>query len=137
MTRGYLVRSLFCLALMTSASAARAQLATGFSYQGRLTNQAAPVSGTCAFTFTVWNMATGGAQVAGPVQQSLAVGGGLFSTILDFGSGPFVGGIPRWLNVAVDCGGGLTNLPRQQITAAPLAVNSINTLSLQGVPITP
>jgi hypothetical protein len=138
MTRGYLMKVGLGIALLSAtAVTAHAQVTSAFTYQGRLTNQAAPVSGTCNFRFTLWNAATGGAQVAAQINQALTVNGGLFSTSLDFGAGSFAGGVGRYLEVGVDCGSGNVNLPRQQVMATPYALTSQNALGIQGVAVSP
>lgn len=97
---------------------------TKFTYQGRLDQNEAPANSSCDFQFTLWNAATGGALIAGPISASVVVEDGLFTAPLDFG-GVFDGN-PRWLEISVDCGDpGYTVLtPRQEITSSPYAIRS-------------
>ncbi len=71
--------------------------------------------------------------------NSLPVRQGLFTVRLDFGASPFRGEA-RWLQVAVDCGGGSTTLsPRQELTPSPYALyapsaGSVPWSGLRGMP---
>src|SRR6478672_9782340 len=63
---------------------------TAFSYQGRLTEMGAPVTGTRFFRFTLFD--ENGAAIPGAVvQQTLTVTAGVFNTSLDFGANAFPG----------------------------------------------
>jgi hypothetical protein len=111
------------------ASAAHAQTpqGTGFTYQGRLSEGAAPASGAYDFQFVLYDAATGGSQV-GPalVREDVAVTSGLFTVVLDFG--PVFAGNLRFLDVAVRPGastGAFVPLtPRQDLTSTPAALFS-------------
>lgn len=103
-----------------------ANVGMAFTYQGQLKNNGALVNGTCAFNFGLWDDPILGPQygITQPV-PSLVVTNGLFTTQLDFGvvapNNVFTG-TARYLQVAVNCGGGLTALtPRQALTPAPMA----------------
>ncbi len=105
-----------------------APLAPAFTYQGRLADGSGPVTGTCDFTFRLYDQAgsgsppTGGTLLGMETAKGVAVVGGLFTVFLDFGAGAFQGQT-RWLEVEVDCGdGGATLSPRQALTAAPYAL---------------
>ncbi|MGA9349147.1 MAG: hypothetical protein WBW48_10125 [Anaerolineae bacterium] len=117
--------------LGTAASALRqgsgqAPLSTTFTYQGQLRQGGSPVNGTCDFQFSLWDAASGGAQI-GTTQTatSVTVSNGLFTVQLDFGSAAFTGDA-RWLEIAVRCPAGsgsyTTLTPRQPLTAAPYAL---------------
>src|SRR5581483_6190831 len=59
---------------------------TAFSYQGRLTDAGAPATGVYDLQFTLWDAATGGTAVAGPLTiEDVSVTSGLFIVSLDFG----------------------------------------------------
>ncbi|MGD2178350.1 MAG: hypothetical protein PVG71_11065, partial [Anaerolineae bacterium] len=65
---------------------------------------------------------TGGTLLGTEVAPNHDIVEGLFTVQLDFGSGVFDGDA-RWLQVAVDCGGGAVTLsPRQALTPAPYAI---------------
>ena len=99
---------------------------TAFTYQGRLNDGGSPANGSNDFTFAVFAAPVGGLPLAGPIKvDDVAVGNGLFTCAVDFGSGIFTGA-DRWLEIGVrpgDSGGGYTNLsPRQKLTATPYAI---------------
>ena len=98
----------------------------GFTYQGQLKDGSGnPISGTCDFTFILFDANVGGTQV-GPEEEKVAVSvmDGYFMVLLDFGSTAFQGEA-RWLEVAVRCPSGIgdytTLSPRQPLTPAPYA----------------
>lgn len=99
---------------------------TAFIYQGQLQNDGAPASGSYNLTFALYNDATGGAVVAGPVTKSaVAVTNGLFTVTLDFGSGPW-NGQNNWLQIAVETNSAAATftslMPRQPIAPVPYAI---------------
>lgn len=115
--------SLF-LGLLLSPSLLFAQ-GTAFTYQGQLTDGAAPAQGSYDLTFTVFDDVAAGTLVAGPVTNAaVAVSNGLFTTTIDFGPGVFQGS-GRWLEigVATNGSGAFTTLsPRQMLTPSPYAI---------------
>lgn len=114
------LRLLSLIAILTFAAA---QAQTTLTYQGRLDDGGVAMDGNVDLHFTLFDASTGGQQVG----NSIFVGGvpvvdGLFQIDLDFGSAAFETS-PLWLQVAVE-GDVLT--PRQQLKAAPYAINAIN-----------
>ncbi len=101
----------------------QAALGTSFTYQGHLARAGIPVTATCTMAFRLYDQALAGTQVAGPVDRSVTVGSGLFTTSLDFGPGVFAGQ-ERWLEMDVLCPGDgvATTLPRVNLAAAPQAL---------------
>jgi len=104
-----------------------ANLGSAFTYQGRLHHDGTPVNGVCDTQFSLWDNATGGAQIGSTQTSTVTVTGGLFTVpALDFGSTAFTGQ-SRWLEVAVRCpsgSGSFTTLtPRQALTATPYALS--------------
>src|SRR5689334_22189357 len=107
---------------LTVAAAAQP---TAFTYQGRLKNGAQPAAGLHDFRFTLFNVASGGVEVAPPqCADNVAVTEGLFTTAIDFGQ-QFVTTEPRFLQIEVraDTGLNCSNLaglvtlgPRQALT---------------------
>src|SRR5208283_4760775 len=78
---------------------------TAFSYQGRLNNNGSPAAGTYNLTFTLFNTNTTGVAIAGPVtNNAVIVTNGLFTVLIDFGSGVF-NGTNCWLQVGVETNG--------------------------------
>ena len=121
-------RSLCLLALLLTIhyplTGARAQ-GTAFTYQGRLNDANGPATGLYDLAFRLFATNVTGVDVAPPVTNSAtAVRNGLFTTTIDFGSGPFTGG-SNWLELAVSTNGATsfsTLTPRQQITPTPYAI---------------
>src|SRR5947209_19507306 len=102
--------SLLLLSLLLSVSAAHAQgPTTSFTYQGRLTDGGAPANTNFDLQFTLWDAAVGGTQQPQPAPAALtktnvAVTGGVFSVLLDFGVSAFPGA-DRFLEVGIRPGG--------------------------------
>jgi hypothetical protein len=98
---------------------------TAFTYQGQLINNTNPVKGTYDFTFSLFNVSSGGGAVAGPVTNAaVGVTNGLFTVTMDFGAGVF-NGTTYWLQIGVRTNGGgafTTLTPRQQLTPTPYAI---------------
>jgi len=122
------MRIRFIIAIAALAwSTANAQVTTAFTYQGELEQSNAPATGDYDFEFRLYDMQTGGAQVASAISVAdLFVDGGLFSVELDFGN--VYGLADLWLDVRVREGasgsGFISLLPRQKITPAPIALNA-------------
>jgi hypothetical protein len=110
---------------------------TAFTYQGHLLDSGSPAQGSYDLTFSVWDAASGPAQVGGTLTNAnTPVSNGLFTVTLDFGGGVFDGSA-RWLQIAAPAkGGGFTNLsPRQPITATPYAIRagSVDAAGIAGI----
>src|SRR5215831_16708559 len=74
---------------------------TVFTYQGRLTDNGAPINALYDFVFTLWDAQTNGNQIGSPVSvQNTAVVDGIFTVSLDFGAGAF-NGSNRFLEISV------------------------------------
>ncbi|MBK9138958.1 MAG: hypothetical protein IPM17_09385 [Verrucomicrobia bacterium] len=104
-----------------------APLGTAFTYQGQLADAGQPAHGAYDFRFAIYDAASGGGLVAGPLTNSpVAVANGLFTVRLDFGLGVF-NGDARWLEISVRTNGGAAFIPltpRQFLTPAPYALYS-------------
>jgi hypothetical protein len=114
--------------LWAAALASHAQ-STSFTYQGRLQDGGAPVTGPQDFEFRLFNAASGGAQHGLTVTlDDLGVTNGLFTATLDFGAN--FPGADRFLQIAVRPGastGLYTPLnPRQPIRSTPYAIQAAN-----------
>jgi hypothetical protein len=125
-------RGLFIAVLLlavSGGSVAAAPAGTAFTYQGNLAAGGHPASGLYDFQFSLWDAATEGNSVAGPLSTNgVEVTNGLFTVSLDFGAGVF-GGQAKWLQIAVRTNGGgdFTALgPLQPLTASPFALYALN-----------
>jgi hypothetical protein len=101
----------------------QAAVGTGFTYQGRLLDNGTPVDGECDFGLSLYGSPAGLDQIGTTEDKSsISVSDGYFTiTDLDFGAGAFDGN-DRYLEIAVDCGGGSVTLdPRVALNAAPYA----------------
>ena len=123
---------LIALALLSTLNAQLSTVfaqGTAFTYQGQLQNNGAPASGNYNLTFTLFNTNTGGTAVAGPVTNNgVVINNGLFTVLIDFGSGVFTGAT-NWLQIGVATNGvsSFTTLtPRQQLTPTPYAIYAEN-----------
>jgi hypothetical protein len=120
------------MALFLLNTAAFAQ-PTAFTYQGSLTDGGQAVSGPHDLRFRLMDAASGGGQVGVTLcREDVAVTGGFFSVVLDFGP-QFGTPAPRFLEVDVrpDIGQPCTDVfgyvalgPRQLVTATPLAIHA-------------
>jgi hypothetical protein len=116
-----LVSSLLFWSGLATASAQ----GTAFTYQGQLMANGSVANGSYDLTFTVWDAASGPNQISGTVtNSSVVVSNGLFTVLMDFGAGVFIGN-SRWLEISVRPAGSgpfTTLAPRQAITPAPYAI---------------
>jgi hypothetical protein len=106
-------------------TAVAAPLGTPFTYQGELTENGAPVSGSYDFQFILYDASVGGSQIGMIVRvDDLAVADGLFTAELDFGN--MFTGAALWLEIGVRAGSSTGTYsilqPRQPLTAAPYAL---------------
>jgi hypothetical protein len=135
------IASLAALAL--AAAVAHAQpLTTAFTFQGELRTGAAPASGLYDFRFTLYDAPSGGSQL-GPAlcSDNITLSDGKIAVPLDFGTQ--FAGQQRFLEVqtrqdtGLNCSNpaGFTTLtPRQNLTASPNAVFSLNSSQLNNQP---
>lgn len=124
-----------------------AQTANGvpeqISYQGFLTDDAGePLEGTVALTFGIYALESSGRPFWQELQTDVPVNGGHFSVMLGnvtpLEATVFEDSV-RYLQVGVDSGGGVVNLPRQRLTAVPYAFRAETAVSapwtgLTGIP---
>ena len=116
----------FIVMLLCALLSATALANTTLTYQGRLDQADAPVSGDVAMRFQLFTAANGGTAVGAPLTQTVLVDRGLFSVDLDFGNRPYESGL--WMQIEV---GNEVLQPRQRIAASPLAVRSLDSAALQ------
>ena len=114
-----------------------APLGTAFTYQGRLADGATPANGLYDTRFTLFDAASGGAQVGTPSRVTVnatPVSNGVFTVSLNFGDA--FAGQARWLAIEVK-----TNLavdyhpltPRTELTPAPHALYALRAGSADAV----
>jgi hypothetical protein len=115
-------------------------LASTFTYQGYLEQNAVPVTGNCDFQFSLFDAPAAGAQVGSTLTRTnVAVSGGIFNVQLDFGATAF-DGQDRYLATSARCpagaGGFIALNPRQPVTPAPYSIFATRApwAGLQGVP---
>jgi hypothetical protein len=113
-----------CLSLVTVAAQQ-----TAFTYQGKLTDNGSPASGSYDLQFGLFDSASGGVQI-GSTQTvtNVLASGGVFTVTLDFGTAAFPG-TARFLEISTrPRGDGAFTLlmPRQQISSTPYAVRSLS-----------
>jgi hypothetical protein len=115
-------------------------LATTFTYQGYLEQNAVPYTGVCDLQVSLFDAASAGTQIGSTLTRTnVAVNGGIFNVQLDFGATAF-DGQDRYLGINVRCpagSGAYTPLtPRQPITPVPYAIYAGRAAwsGLQGVP---
>ena len=118
------------LALALVATAGLAQVTTAFTYQGELEQSGQPASGNFDFEFVLFDVASGGTPLIGPINvEDVPVDAGLFTTEVDFGMNVF-GVMDVWLEIRVREGASTdaftTLAPRQKVTPAPLAHHALN-----------
>src|SRR5882724_1721578 len=107
---------------------------SGFTYQGKLADGGNAANGQYDFQFQLFDALSGGTQQGTMLTVSnVAVAAGIFTVQLDFGACPTCfNGSPRFLEIAVKptSGSTFTTLsPRQQVTATPYAIRSLNATS--------
>ena len=113
----------FAALTVLAAPAFAAPVGTAFTYQGQLTNQGAPFSGTVDITFRLYDAAVDGNQIGlDLLAEQLVVVDGRLTIDLDFGIGAF-GPDGRWLELVVD---GVVLAPRQPIMPAPVALYALD-----------
>jgi hypothetical protein len=120
-------RLLLSLLLIGMALAPAAHAETTFTYQGELTNNAVPATGTFDFRFILYSADLGGTQV-GPIvtRNGVAVSEGVFTVPLDFGAN--FGSETNYLEIAVKPAGGPSYTllsPRQPLTPATHALGLV------------
>ena len=124
-------RVLLCVAailVLTRVTAVSAQ-STAFTYQGKLTDNGVPASGSYQMQFKLFDALSGGAQVGSTIADlPIAATDGIFGATLDFGSNA-LSGANRWLEIAVrhNSGESYTTLsPREQIASSPYSVRTLS-----------
>ncbi|MBK8986212.1 MAG: hypothetical protein IPM39_09045 [Chloroflexi bacterium] len=106
--------------LPTAPAAVEAVVASGISYQGRLTDPGGtPLNGAYTMRFVVYNASVAGSALWDSGNLNIAVANGLFNVKLGVSQASF-NGQALWLSIIVD---GQTLSPRQEILPAPYALS--------------
>ena len=118
------VRYLMVIIFLFASSVFADPLGDGFIYQGELEYQGGPANDVFDFRFSLYDVELSGSIITTPLTVSdAAVGNGIFTVELDFGSAPFETGNQLWLEIETRIAAGAgswTKLdPRQKITAPP------------------
>jgi hypothetical protein len=106
-----------------------AQDNTAFNFQGHLASNGTAVSGSCGFTFSLYDSATEGTRI-GPIVTvpELTVTQGIFQATIDFGYESLSGG-ERWIEINARCpdntGAFVTLVPRQRVQSVPYALTAM------------
>ena len=134
---------LIALVLLITATLASAEatetrsLSSGFTYQGQLKSSDVPYTGTCDFTFALFDALTEGTEINTLTLTNVNVDEGYFTVQLDYGPNAFQGD-NRWLEIAVRCPAGAGNYtpltPRQFLSAAPYALFAKSAVFANQVP---
>ncbi len=128
--RATCLTGLVAVIVATATAVARPPTDQSFTYQGQVKSAGVPLNGSADFIFTLYDAASGGAQVGNTlIVFNANLANGLFTVDLDFGPGSF-NGDGRWLEVKLraPAGGGsyTTLLPRQPILPTPYALFALN-----------
>ena len=121
---------LVLIALFASAAGEIGAQSVGsaFTYQGELTDNGTPASGSYDFEFALYTASSGGTAIDTIDAGDVAVVAGLVNASIDFTDVPF-DGQALWIEVSVrnSGGGAFTTLsPRQPITATPYALYALS-----------
>ena len=115
-------------AVLTSLSFSASGQATGFTFQGRLTENSLAATGTFQMQFALYDASEAGSQIGTDIDHpNVSVTNGTFTVQLDFGSA--FSGAARFLEIRVRKAAGdeyVTLNPRQMITSSPHAIRSIS-----------
>lgn len=94
---------------------------SAFTYQGELSENGEPATGTFDIEFSLWDALADGNQICCPVAvNNVEVVEGRFTAQLDFGAEAF-NNDGRWLELIVN---GFTLAPRQPVTRSPYAIQT-------------
>ncbi len=135
----HLLAPAFLLIWLAGVGAAFGQT-TQFTYQGKLSDNSAPVNGSYDFVFTLWDAAANGNQIGSLVAlQNTQVVNGIFTVQLDFGAAAF-NGAARYLEITVKLSGNPASLPtlltpRQLVTSTPYAIKSLGAVSADSLSV--
>ncbi len=120
-----LVPALLGLFILDSKIGTAHAQGTAFIYQGQLQIDGSPANGTYNLMFSAFDNSSNGIPIAVPVTNNgVVVSNGLFTGLIDFGPGVFIGAA-LWLEISVEPDGSnafTTLTPRQQLEPMPYAI---------------
>lgn len=141
-SRGLTVSLISALVVLIIAAPIAAQN-SAFTFQGKLNDGGSPTNTSFDMRFRLFDSLSVGTQIGPTVTVTdVATSAGIFTLQLDFGAASFTGG-ERWIELSISLAGQdnyVTLAPRQKLTSAPYAVQSLNamtatdSLNLGGVP---
>lgn len=135
-----LLRGLLVVVLLLLLNNTSFGQTTSFTYQGKLSDNGAPVNAFYDFTLTLWDASTNGLQVGPTLTLSnTPVVNGIFTVQLDFGVTAF-NGAARYLEITVKPSGNPAILPtllapRQQVMSTPYAIKSLGAMSADSLSV--
>ena len=123
--------------ITTSLSIPALDQSAAVTYQGRLSHSNLPANGPYEMQFALFDAATNGVGVGKPISVApVFISNGLFTAILNFGSGVF-NGAPRWLEISLTPFGSdqpaVTLSPRQRIMPTPYALFALEAGSVKNM----
>lgn len=127
MLKKYILQSFSVVLIFVSPIFAQT---SAFTYQGKLTDNGTPPTGSYDMQFQLFDALSGGNAVGG-VQNlpGVSVASGIFTVQLDFGAAAFNSGADRWLEIAVRQTGNPNPhtilSPRQPISSSPFSIRSL------------
>ena len=150
LTVGFLVASTSLQAALTSTAVVSGSTtvvvaADPISYQGRLSDNGSPASGSYDFQFTLKDAASAGNTLGEAIKMTLSVQSSVFSASLSWSPSLFPGSA-RWIEVRVrqtPSGGSSVSeteapyavLERQRIQTTPYALRSLTSGTVESVPV--
>ena len=122
-----LVTVTLCMLTASATLLFAEEMGTAITYQGQLRHDGVPVDDTVDLRFSLWDAATGGAQVSSPVTvNGCTVVDGVFTAEIEFDEQAF-GGDACWVQVAVQGSSDsqfATLSPRQRVNPTPYALHA-------------
>lgn len=104
-------------------SAPQGTVPSGINYQGRLTENGFPVTGTKFMVFRLYNVPSGGSPLWTSGGKVVAVTQGIFGAALDISTQALAGSVVKYLEVEVE---GTALSPREPLHAVPYALFARN-----------
>lgn len=107
----------------------RASGSARITYQGKLDDSGAPITGPIDATFAFYEGPVGGDPIQVTTHGSVSVEDGLFTVEIPINSPDAINGAERWLEISIANPSGsdfVIMSPRQRLTSAPMAIHASN-----------